>query len=422
MLNKKSLAFILISAMALSLSVKFTYIKNTPKTITILYWDDKLFDLCDTDDHTPLNVYKTYCFFRDIMKSSYGYHTIVKPIEPFDEKYFKQSDRIFYPFYVNVPAQKFLTLHKYKSKIFAHLAESPISRGHVQTARLFSKKIFTYDSSEQNGQNIFQVMIPYAFRESFEQIDYKNKDILIKQIASANDFTIAYFHRWSAVRYFVENHPEDFQFYGKNWEKIKPFLSSDSEQSFQKQYGGVVDDKIKTLQNAKFVLALENYRHNGYISEKIFDAMQADAVPIYWGAKDIKNYIPSQCYIDFDDFKSFEKLYNFIKNMSPQEYEKYRNCIHNFIDNFKTTPFYNKTVIRQLINHMEDNSIYSLIDGKNYNLFIPQYANFQKYCLLENPTKCGKLKKIDSNKIEIFWDDKTQTSYTKDKLNNYIKD
>lgn len=360
--------------------------------------------------------------FRDIMKLSFGYQTIAKAEKPFDEKYFKQSDMIFYAFYVKVPAQKLITLQKYKNKIFAHLAESPILRGYTQVVRLFSKKIFTYDSSEQNGQNIFQVMIPYAFPEHFEQIEYKNKDILIKQIASALEYSIFYFHRWSAVRYFVENHPEDFQFYGKNWEKIKPFLSSESEQSFQKQYGGIVDDKIKTLQNAKFVLAFENYRHNGYISEKIFDAMQADAVPIYWGAKDIKNYVPPQCYIDFDDFKSFEKLYDYLKDMPQKEYEEYRKCIHTFIDNFNTSPFYNKTVIRQLINHMENTPIYSLIDGKNYNLFIPQHNNFQKYCLLENPSKCGKVKRISSEQIEIFWDDITKTSYTKDKLDNYIKD
>ena len=49
----------------------------------------------------------------------------------------------------------------------------------------------------------------------------------------------------------------------------------------------------------KFVLVLENSYEQGYVSEKIFDAWEAQAVPLYLGAPDIDDYVPGpNAYID----------------------------------------------------------------------------------------------------------------------------
>ena len=54
---------------------------------------------------------------------------------------------------------------------------------------------------------------------------------------------------------------------------------------------------------------------NGYITEKIFDAFVAGNVPIYWGASDINEYIPDNCFIDRRNFINHEQMYKFLINM-----------------------------------------------------------------------------------------------------------
>ena len=43
------------------------------------------------------------------------------------------------------------------------------------------------------------------------------------------------------------------------------------------------DDKIAYLRQFKFNLCPENSNNKGYVTEKIFEAIQADCIPIYWG-------------------------------------------------------------------------------------------------------------------------------------------
>ena len=47
------------------------------------------------------------------------------------------------------------------------------------------------------------------------------------------------------------------------------------------------------------------------VSEKIFDCFAAGNVPIYWGASNVTDYIPEDCFIDMRSFSSFEELYQF---------------------------------------------------------------------------------------------------------------
>jgi hypothetical protein len=45
------------------------------------------------------------------------------------------------------------------------------------------------------------------------------------------------------------------------------------------------DDKIEYLKQFKFNLCPENSDNNGYVTEKIFDAIKAGCIPIYWGSE-----------------------------------------------------------------------------------------------------------------------------------------
>jgi len=61
---------------------------------------------------------------------------------------------------------------------------------------------------------------------------------------------------------------------------------------------GPCEDKAKVLRGFRFALAYENAAFEGYVTEKIFDAMHAGCIPIYRGAPDIARHLPNDTYID----------------------------------------------------------------------------------------------------------------------------
>lgn len=62
----------------------------------------------------------------------------------------------------------------------------------------------------------------------------------------------------------------------------------------------------------KFVIAGENAKYSGYTSEKIVTALQAHAVPIYWGNPHIENDFNGKAFINTMNFQNREELLDYI--------------------------------------------------------------------------------------------------------------
>lgn len=104
---------------------------------------------------------------------------------------------------------------------------------------------------------------------------------------------------------------EDFVYYGSGWGK-------------NPNYGGVIVDKLTTINRFKFTFCIENVINNeGYISEKIYDALLARSVPIYLGETNIKNFISIPCFIDVNDYNSLNDLFIYMSTMNLKEYMTY---------------------------------------------------------------------------------------------------
>jgi hypothetical protein len=70
--------------------------------------------------------------------------------------------------------------------------------------------------------------------------------------------------------------------------------------------GGRVADKRAFQSRAKFVMAFENSSAPGYTTEKLMQAMAADAVPIYWGDPLVARDFNPRAFVNCHDFPSFE--------------------------------------------------------------------------------------------------------------------
>lgn len=220
------------------------------------------------------------------------------------------------------------------------------------------RKIFTYVKSTADGKNVIHTPIPYNYHKIIRNYNIQDKKILITLV---NTYFTGYQYdlRIKSVRWFLENHPDDILFYGKGWIQLKSNLSSEAQKAFDSQYKGYADDKIEVVSKSKFSLAYENFSYPDYVTEKIFDVMAAGSVPIYAGASNITDHVPSACFINYNDFKSHEELYHFLTNMDDATYQKYLNCIQKFMANPEQNPNHYKNVANKILKHLKKD-IFSL--------------------------------------------------------------
>lgn len=153
--------------------------------------------------------------------------------------------------------------------------------------------------------------------------------------------------------------PDQFDFYGKGW-------------SYNSSYKGVVESKIDTLSNYKFSLCFENMKNSqGYITEKIFDCFSAGVVPIYYGADNIADYIPGNCYIDYRHFLDPYLLLDFIQNMDYLTWQEYLLNAKLYLNSEKSKEFSIDTYIRIISEVIRKDQVViniSFIDRKLLNL------------------------------------------------------
>ncbi len=107
----------------------------------------------------------------------------------------------------------------------------------------------------------------------------------------------------------------------------------------RKVYKGQLDTKLKTLASYKFSLCFENTLTKGWLTEKIFDCFHVGTIPIYWGATDIEELIPSECFIDMRRFANYDELRTFLHSRTNQDIEQYRRSARDFLQSPAFRPF-----------------------------------------------------------------------------------
>lgn len=93
----------------------------------------------------------------------------------------------------------------------------------------------------------------------------------------------------------------------------------------------------------KFVFAMENTNDYGYITEKIANAYDSGAIPIYWGTDYVKELFNIESFVYVNDYPSFEECAKDIISIAndPIRYEKMRNApIFNTNSQYKFWKYY----------------------------------------------------------------------------------
>ncbi len=204
-----------------------------------------------------------------------------------------------------------------KEKLILFMWEPPTVQRRLYTKKmqdLFSK-IYTWDDDLVDNVRFFKFYYPVLQKMAADLPVFEKKKLctMVFSNKTSRHPQQLYTAREEMIQFFEKKGGQDFEFYGWGWEKA----------GYQ-SYRGTAANKIDVLKNFRFCICYENMQGSkGYITEKIFDAFAAGNVPIYWGASNIEEYVPPDCYIDRRKFKDNEELYLFLKKMTKNDYEGY---------------------------------------------------------------------------------------------------
>lgn len=235
--------------------------------------------------------------------------------------------------------------------------------------------VFTWDKRLFQLPNVVPVLIPHPMEyEAFP--DWSQRQIFSCLINANKAFketlpSDLYVERLHTIRWYEKHAPDRFELYGMGWEKSVPAytalgrLSRLSSRFKTKVFGipafpsykGAISDKSAILKRARFSFCYENSRDlSNYITEKIFDSLVSGCVPIYWGADNVLDYIPADCFIDRRDFSSTSEVHQYLSTIDANRFAKYQENIFKYLQSDGAQQFSSKnfahTVATNVVRHL----------------------------------------------------------------------
>jgi len=210
--------------------------------------------------------------------------------------------------------------------------------------------VLTHSNEFIDSRRFRKLIVPQAFFPYYRKF-WEREKTLFSVIINSNKMSRSkgelFSLRREIIRFFEKYHPDFLDVYGIGWNKpIKlPKVNIwdrlfPSPVFYTQLYRGTCDSKLEILANYKFAICTQNHRYPNDICEKIFDALFAGSVPIYYGAPNISEYIPEDCFIDFGKFHNLEELFAFMQEIAgTDKLQQMRECGWQFLNSKLYTPF-----------------------------------------------------------------------------------
>lgn len=275
-----------------------------------------------------------------------------------------------YPLHAQRPKKKIALLWE---------SEVVLRRNFNKKLHTYFNTLFTWNDDLVDNKKYFKFYWPQPYlkmidhRKSFNE---KKFCVLIAGCKQFNHPQELYSQRREVIEFF-ENIPDSgFEFFGggnnAQWNKDTTFYKNyrgpaptiySREDSVPYPITPGHANKLECLKNYKFCICYENSTETGWVTEKIFDCFIAGCVPIYLGAHNITDFIPSECFIDRRMFTSNDELYSFLKNMTQETYEQYITAIQNFLNSnaaqLFSSEFFIHTLLKRIITNYNPSNYFS---------------------------------------------------------------
>lgn len=251
---------------------------------------------------------------------------------------------------------KYLRLNKQRPKLILIIFESKLHapENHFKELGNLCHKVLSWNDDLILNTNFEKYLLPIPFEwPQVDALSFSKRKMLVnisanKYFLSFNEF---YSKRRKVIKCAEDFFDTQFELYGFDWnkpvtmfQKLFPFLTPN-----YKSYKGIVQDKSTIFSKFRFALIYENSSVNGYISEKIFDCLRSRCVPVYLGAQNVYDYIPSTVFIDRNKFNSNLELFSFLESVDEKRYNKYLEDIEDFISSAKFQENLSTSFARKII-------------------------------------------------------------------------
>lgn len=273
-------------------------------------------------------------------------------LEKFDKVVFFDHPTFLNPYLRKLRKMKDKKLYLYLAENEANRPDNYWPRNHRDFYR-----VFTWNPTLVDNKKYFQCYLNIRVPENFriDRSEHKKFSVTIASQKYNPHPKELYTERVRSIRWFEQNHPDEFDLYGTEWDRryivgklsranlfLQRFYRMTGDRFKSRHFPswrGTVPKKRDVMRQYKFAFTYENAVFPGYVTEKIFDALFAGCVPIYLGAPDVTNFIPANTFIDRRNFKSYDDLYAYMKAMPEKEYAGYLEAIENFVRGPAIRPF-----------------------------------------------------------------------------------
>ena len=250
-------------------------------------------------------------------------------------------------------------IYKKKINIFYLADETPLSRKRISILIPFLYKRILINTFENNKtrKNFNHYFYTQPHIPSREKI-INNKDFILNKkrknlfcFVGSNVLSISdkgsYKFRHKILNGLSKF--SNFSLYGRKWDQAVipidfPLLAVINRLNlikniilnfYKKKYPliknkGPVSNKISTLNNYKFTLAIEPYIGKPrMLLEKIFDPMLCGSIPVYYGPEGLD--IPNNIYIRIKENVVPEDLIKYLESFDESQLVEYRTRIYNYL-------------------------------------------------------------------------------------------
>lgn len=208
-------------------------------------------------------------------------------------------------------------------------------------------KVFTWDDRLVDNVKYFKSNFTTDLQDANptaltrEQFILRKPIVLMQTRKMHSHPNCLYGKRDNIIQFFESKASGMFDLWGRNWQG-------------HPTWKGAASNKMDVLKNYRFCIAFENCNHaRGYITEKMLDCLLAGVVPVYWGAPNVTDHIPPECFIDMRKYKFYEDLLEFLNDITYEDYMKYMYAMQAYLASPQAEQFYNAHFVDTMLQHME---------------------------------------------------------------------
>ncbi len=230
---------------------------------------------------------------------------------------------------------------------------------------------FAWDVRLQHLPNVVPILIPHPMvwqdfpgpqhRPVFSCLINANK--AFKEVLA----TDLYVERLKTIRWYEKHAPQSFELYGLGWDKATPAFTAAGRLARLgsrlktrllgippfPSYRGQLSDKGDALRRTRFSWCYENNRDiANYVTEKMLDSLVHGCVPVYWGADNVAELVPQDCYVDRRRFRDTAEVHRHLLTIDDARYRRYQQTIRDFLCSPAARRFSSEQVMQTVVDRV----------------------------------------------------------------------